>query len=81
MKSKIIHSLLIKWLFKITKVDDSTLSGSSEPRVIHIECTDENPLVTRNLIFASTFVLEGKLHVLTREAFKPEIIFSVCTKS
>lgn len=41
------------------KVDNSSLTGESEPQVRSAEFTHENPLETRNLAFFSTNVLEG----------------------
>nr|XP_041632421.1 sodium/potassium-transporting ATPase subunit alpha isoform X2 [Drosophila kikkawai] len=41
------------------KVDNSSLTGESEPQVRSAEYTHENPLETRNLAFFSTNVLEG----------------------
>uniref|UniRef100_A0A8C5QUT3 Sodium/potassium-transporting ATPase subunit alpha n=1 Tax=Leptobrachium leishanense TaxID=445787 RepID=A0A8C5QUT3_9ANUR len=41
------------------KVDNSSLTGESEPQPRGTECTDENPLETKNLGFYSTTCLEG----------------------
>ncbi|XP_022208920.1 sodium/potassium-transporting ATPase subunit alpha [Drosophila obscura] len=41
------------------KVDNSSLTGESEPQVRSAEFTHENPLETKNLAFFSTNVLEG----------------------
>ena len=41
------------------KVDNSSLTGESEPQPRAAECTDENPLETRNLAFYSTNVTQG----------------------
>ncbi|XP_030569601.1 sodium/potassium-transporting ATPase subunit alpha isoform X3 [Drosophila novamexicana] len=41
------------------KVDNSSLTGESEPQVRSIEFTHDNPLETKNLAFFSTNVLEG----------------------
>lgn len=41
------------------KVDNSSLTGESEPQSRSLECTSENPLETRNLAFYSTFAVEG----------------------
>ncbi|XP_053308670.1 potassium-transporting ATPase alpha chain 2-like [Spea bombifrons] len=41
------------------KVDNSSLTGESEPQPRSTECTDENPLETKNLGFYSTTCLEG----------------------
>ena len=41
------------------KVDNSSLTGESEPQSRSVECTDENPLETKNLAFFSTNALEG----------------------
>lgn len=41
------------------KVDNSSLTGESDPQARSPECTDENPLETKNLAFFSTNALEG----------------------
>ncbi len=41
------------------KVDNSSLTGESEPQARGAECTDENPLETKNLAFFSTNAIEG----------------------
>uniref|UniRef100_A0AC34GP15 Sodium/potassium-transporting ATPase subunit alpha n=1 Tax=Panagrolaimus sp. ES5 TaxID=591445 RepID=A0AC34GP15_9BILA len=41
------------------KVDNSSLTGESEPQSRSPECTNENPLETRNLAFFSTNAVEG----------------------
>ncbi|KAM9299476.1 potassium-transporting ATPase alpha chain 2-like [Gastrophryne carolinensis] len=41
------------------KVDNSSLTGESEPQARSVECSDENPLETKNLMFYSTTCLEG----------------------
>lgn len=41
------------------KVDNSSLTGESEPQPRSIDFTSENPLETRNLAFFSTFAVEG----------------------
>ena len=41
------------------KVDNSSLTGESEPQLRTTEYTDENPLETKNLAFFSTNALEG----------------------
>jgi sodium/potassium-transporting ATPase subunit alpha len=42
------------------KVDNSSLTGESEPLSRSPDCTHENPLETKNLAFFSTFAVEGK---------------------
>ncbi|EDO40680.1 predicted protein [Nematostella vectensis] len=44
---------------KSFKVDNSSLTGESEPQSRGPDCTHENPLETRNLAFFSTYALEG----------------------
>lgn len=44
---------------KSFKVDDSSLTGESMPQVKLPECTNINPLETKNLAFYSTFAVEG----------------------
>lgn len=41
------------------KVDNSSLTGESEPQVRSPECTNDNPLETRNIAFFSTNAVEG----------------------
>ena len=41
------------------KVDNSSLTGESEPQSRGPDCTNENPLETRNLAFFSTNAVEG----------------------
>ncbi|CAD5120356.1 DgyrCDS8929 [Dimorphilus gyrociliatus] len=41
------------------KVDNSSLTGESEPQSRGADCTSENPLETRNLAFFSTNAVEG----------------------
>ena len=41
------------------KVDNSSLTGESEPQSRGPDCTNQNPLETRNLAFFSTNGLEG----------------------
>ncbi|KAE8591938.1 hypothetical protein XENTR_v10018610 [Xenopus tropicalis] len=41
------------------KVDNSSLTGESEPQSRSCECTHENPLETKNIGFYSTTCLEG----------------------
>ena len=41
------------------KVDNSSLTGESEPQPRSPECTSENPLETKNLAFFSTNAVEG----------------------
>jgi sodium/potassium-transporting ATPase subunit alpha len=41
------------------KVDNSSLTGESEPQIRVPECTDNNPIETKNLAFFSTFAVEG----------------------
>lgn len=42
------------------KVDNSSLTGESEPQSRSVEFTHENPLETKNLAFFSTNAVEGK---------------------
>lgn len=41
------------------QVDNSSLTGESEPQTRSPECTHESPLETRNIAFFSTMCLEG----------------------
>eukprot|EP00741_Cyanophora_paradoxa_P011220 tig00020554_g10840.t1 len=42
------------------KVDNSSLTGESDPQSRSPDCTDENPMETKNLAFYSTLVLNGQ---------------------
>lgn len=42
------------------KVDNSSLTGESEPQPRNTEFTHDSPLETQNLAFFSTFAVEGK---------------------
>lgn len=42
------------------KVDNSSLTGESEPQSRSPECTSDNPLETRNIAFFSTNAVEGQ---------------------
>merc|ERR1719454_1669766 len=41
------------------KVDNSSLTGESEPQSRGVECTNENPIETKNIAFFSTNCVEG----------------------
>jgi len=41
------------------KVDLSSLTGESEPELRHLECTHENILESRNMVFSGTLVQSG----------------------
>lgn len=41
------------------KVDNSSLTGESEPITRTADFTDENPLETKNILFFSSNVVEG----------------------
>lgn len=45
--------------FISSQVDNSSLTGESEPQTRSADYTHENPLETKNLIFFSTSVVEG----------------------
>lgn len=42
------------------KVDNSSITGESEPQIRSTQCTSQNPLETENLAFFSTYATEGK---------------------
>jgi sodium/potassium-transporting ATPase subunit alpha len=46
------------------KVDNSSLTGESEPLARSPDCTHENPLETKNLAFFSTFAVEGNCSMI-----------------
>eukprot|EP00186_Timspurckia_oligopyrenoides_P004452 CAMPEP_0182443102 /NCGR_PEP_ID=MMETSP1172-20130603/1928_1 /TAXON_ID=708627 /ORGANISM="Timspurckia oligopyrenoides, Strain CCMP3278" /LENGTH=1169 /DNA_ID=CAMNT_0024638269 /DNA_START=63 /DNA_END=3569 /DNA_ORIENTATION=- len=41
------------------KVDNSSLTGESDPQSRTVDCTDENPLETKNLAFFGTLAVDG----------------------
>ena len=43
------------------QVDNSSLTGESEPQSRSTECTNDRPLETKNLAFFSTNAVEGAL--------------------
>jgi len=44
------------------KVDNSSLTGESEPQVCTTECTDGNPLESHNLAFYGTLAMDGSAY-------------------
>lgn len=46
------------------QVDNSSLTGESEPQSRCPDCTHENPLETRNIIFFSTNCVEGEYCII-----------------
>lgn len=53
-------SFLITFFCLCVKVDNSSLTGESEPQTRTPEFTHENPLETRNIAFFSTNCVEGQ---------------------
>lgn len=51
------------------KVDNSSLTGESEPQTRGPEFTNENPLETKNLAFFSTFAVEGSYNKKKTKSF------------
>ena len=47
-------------------MDNSSLTGESEPQSRSSEMTHENPLETKNLAFLSTFAVEGLMKKIFR---------------
>lgn len=47
------------------KVDNSSLTGESEPQSRSLEYTHENPLETKNLAFFSTNAVEGQFYFIS----------------
>jgi len=41
------------------KVDNSSITGESEPQLRHLECTHDNILESRNIVFSGTLVQSG----------------------
>ena len=67
------------------KVDNSSLTGESEPQSRSTECTNDNPLETKNLAFFFTNTLEGKFslifgNLITPSLFRFDSIFPVYSK-
>lgn len=48
----------------LLQVDNSSLTGESEPQSRSAEFTSENPLETKNLAFFSTNAVEGEFTVM-----------------
>ncbi|XP_025770586.1 potassium-transporting ATPase alpha chain 1 [Puma concolor] len=61
------------------KVDNSSLTGESEPQTRSPECTHESPLETRNIAFFSTMCLEGTAQGLVVNTGDRTIILSIHT--
>ena len=63
----VFECLIISWMIQglvwvsvlYFQVDNSSLTGESEPQSRSPECTNPNPLETKNLAFFSTNVVEG----------------------
>lgn len=51
-----LHNIVTFW-----QVDNSSLTGESEPQTRSSEFTNDNPLETRNLAFFSTNAVEGRI--------------------
>lgn len=56
------------------KVDNSSLTGESEPQSRSPELTNDNPLETRNLAYFSTNCVEGKIIV---KLLKMSLLYNV----
>lgn len=67
------------------QVDNSSLTGESEPQTRSPEFTHENPLETRNICFFSTNCVEGERRVvssLVSEAeMETEISRTLCLRN
>lgn len=48
------------WALFLLQVDNSSLTGESEPQTRSPDFTNDNPLETRNIAFFSTNCVEGK---------------------
>lgn len=51
---------LLSFFPPLFQVDNSSLTGESEPQTRAPECTHDSPLETRNIAFFSTMCLEGR---------------------
>lgn len=49
----------MKFVYIVSQVDNSSLTGESEPQARGPECTHDNPLETKNVAFFSTNAVEG----------------------
>lgn len=58
------------------KVDNSSLTGESEPQTRTPEYTHENPLETKNIAFFSTNAVEGNIHFTRKEMSRLTINFN-----
>lgn len=54
--------LFTVWYFEL-QVDNSSLTGESEPQTRNADFTNENPLETKNLAFFSTNAVEGIISI------------------
>lgn len=52
----------------LLQVDNSSLTGESEPQTRSPDCTHDNPLETRNIAFFSTNCVEGTVVLVTASA-------------
>ncbi|MFP4111709.1 MAG: cation-translocating P-type ATPase [Candidatus Woesearchaeota archaeon] len=48
----------------LLKVDNSSITGESEPQLRKIECTSDNILESRNVIFSGTMIQSGNGHAV-----------------
>lgn len=60
MCTSVSASLMIIPFLLSSQVDNSSLTGESEPQTRSPEFTHENPLETRNICFFSTNCVEGE---------------------
>ncbi|GAA6066078.1 sodium/potassium-transporting ATPase subunit alpha-3-like, partial, partial [Tachysurus ichikawai] len=62
------------------KVDNSSLTGESEPQTRSPDCTHDNPLETRNIAFFSTNCVEGTVFTATASLLRVlcHAVFPVC---
>ena len=57
----LVVRMLLLLLLLVIQVDNSSLTGESEPQSRSPDFTSENPLETKNLAFFSTNAVEGKI--------------------
>lgn len=53
----------------LLQVDNSSLTGESEPQTRSPDCTHDNPLETRNIAFFSTNCVEGTVIIAAASLF------------
>lgn len=58
------------------QVDNSSLTGESEPQTRTPDFTNDNPLETRNIAFFSTNAVEGTFRIVKPTISSKDLIFN-----